>query len=68
MQSSPLAWHLSNLHYPFLRNPGAKVHLVGPCARVSTSTVLPLTLFSSQGDFAATFWLAKAIQALLLLA
>lgn len=40
----------------------------GPSARVRPSTFLPLTLFSSQGDFAATFWLFEALKALLLLA
>lgn len=35
----------------------------GPSARVRPSTFLPMTLFSSQGDFAATFWLSEALNA-----
>lgn len=35
----------------------------GPPARVRPSAVLPMALFASQGDFAATFWLSEALRA-----
>lgn len=35
----------------------------GPSARVRPSAFLPMALFSSQGDFAATFWLSEALDA-----
>lgn len=55
-----------SLQFPFLfltdPRAGARPLVLQP------STFLPLTLFSSQGDFAATFWLSKALKTLLLLA
>lgn len=50
--------------FPFLTDPRAGAR---PLA-LQPSTFLPLTLFSSQGDFAATFWLSKALRTLPLLA